>query len=96
MSFVGKYYLVDSGYANQDCFLAPYRGNTYHLQEYRERRGGITSSRELFNYTHSSQGYVWLGGWRVGRRESIGRMESVKDGDDYNNPSSCLVGRRDR
>ena len=41
-------------------------------------------------------GFVWLGGWRVGRRESIGRMESVKDGDDYNNPSSCLVGRRDR
>ena len=41
-------------------------------------------------------GYVWLSGWRVGRRESIGRMESVKDGDDYNNPSSCLVGKRDR
>ena len=41
-------------------------------------------------------GYVWLGGWRVGRRESIGRMESVKDGDDYNNHSSCLVGRRDK
>ena len=76
MSFVGKYYLVDSGYANQDCFLAPYRGNTYHLQEYRERRGGITSSRELFNYTHSSL-RVCLVGWMESRKEG----EYWKDGE---------------
>ncbi|XP_024021807.1 uncharacterized protein LOC112091744 [Morus notabilis] len=50
----GKYYLVDSGYANNDCFLAPYRGSTYHLQEYRARRGRPRTQRELFNYTHSS------------------------------------------
>ncbi|XP_024019754.1 uncharacterized protein LOC112091129 [Morus notabilis] len=29
----GKFYLVDSGYANNGCFMAPYRGTTYHLQE---------------------------------------------------------------
>ncbi|XP_024017303.1 uncharacterized protein LOC112090374 [Morus notabilis] len=50
----GKFYLVDSGYANTGCFLAPYRGCTYHLQEYRARRGRPRSERELFNYTHSS------------------------------------------
>ncbi|XP_024020797.1 uncharacterized protein LOC112091409 [Morus notabilis] len=50
----GKYYLVDSGYTNNDCFLAPYRGSTYHLQEYKARRGHPQSERELFNYTHSS------------------------------------------
>ncbi|XP_024032907.1 uncharacterized protein LOC112095350 [Morus notabilis] len=50
----GKYYLVDSGYANNDCFLVPYRGSTYHLQEYRARRGRPRTQRELFNYTHSS------------------------------------------
>ena len=52
--FVGKFYLVDSGYANKGCFLAPYRGSTYHLQEYRARQGRPRSERELFNYTHSS------------------------------------------
>ncbi|XP_024029783.1 uncharacterized protein LOC112094050 [Morus notabilis] len=50
----GKYYLVDSAYANTNCFLAPYRGSTYHLQEYRARRGRPRTQRELFNYTHSS------------------------------------------
>ena len=54
MICLGKFYLVDSGYPNSNCFLAPYRGVTYHLQEYRERRHGPRSPRELFNYTHSS------------------------------------------
>nr|CAD1835764.1 unnamed protein product [Ananas comosus var. bracteatus] len=27
----GKYYLVDSGYANTEKFLAPYRGERYHI-----------------------------------------------------------------
>ncbi|KAL0367414.1 UNVERIFIED_CONTAM: hypothetical protein Sradi_3631500 [Sesamum radiatum] len=31
----GKYYLVDAGFANYQCFLAPYRGTRYHLAEYR-------------------------------------------------------------
>ncbi|XP_024024743.1 protein ANTAGONIST OF LIKE HETEROCHROMATIN PROTEIN 1-like [Morus notabilis] len=49
-----KYYLVDSGYANTNYFLTPYRESTYHLQEYRARRGRPQTPRELFNYTHSS------------------------------------------
>ena len=32
----GKYYLVDSGYANKQGYLAPYKGNKYHLQEFRD------------------------------------------------------------
>ena len=48
-----KYYLVDSGYTNMPGFLSPYRGERYHLRDYR----GATSPQgpeEIFNYTHSS------------------------------------------
>ncbi|XP_021769643.1 uncharacterized protein LOC110733849 [Chenopodium quinoa] len=48
-----KYYLVDSGYTNIPGFLPPYRGERYHLRDYR----GATSPQgpeEIFNYTHSS------------------------------------------
>lgn len=31
---LGKFYLVDGGYANTPSFLAPYRGVRYHLKEY--------------------------------------------------------------
>ncbi|KAL0303727.1 UNVERIFIED_CONTAM: hypothetical protein Sradi_6240800 [Sesamum radiatum] len=31
----GKYYLVDAGFTNYQCFLAPYRGTRYHLPEWR-------------------------------------------------------------
>lgn len=52
--FVGKFYLADSGYANKDGFLSPFRRETYHLPEYRTRRGGLRNRREVFNYTHAS------------------------------------------
>ena len=32
---VGKFYLVDGGYANTPSFLAPYRGVKSHLNEFR-------------------------------------------------------------
>ncbi|KAL5576959.1 hypothetical protein UlMin_018658 [Ulmus minor] len=48
----GKYYLVDSGYANRGCFLAPYCGQNYHLTD-RRRRGG-DKKKEQFNYRHAS------------------------------------------
>ncbi|KAL5557660.1 hypothetical protein UlMin_033871 [Ulmus minor] len=51
----GYYYLVDAGYANEDCFLAPYRNKAYHLKDCRRLQNGRpTSYVELFNYTHSS------------------------------------------
>ena len=52
--FAGKFYLADSGYANKDGFLSPFRRETYHLPEYRRRRAGLGNRREVFNYTHSS------------------------------------------
>jgi hypothetical protein len=51
--FSGKYYLVDSGYLNEYGFLGPYRGQRYHLQEFR-RRGQPQTREEIFNRMHSS------------------------------------------
>ncbi|EEE55359.1 hypothetical protein OsJ_03402 [Oryza sativa Japonica Group] len=47
------FYLVDSGYPNRPGYLAPYKGITYHFQEYNE---GIMPQhrKEYFNYCHSS------------------------------------------
>ncbi|KAL6336580.1 hypothetical protein AAG906_025135 [Vitis piasezkii] len=50
----GKYYVVDSGYPCISGFLPPYRGERYHLQEYRGRRNQPIRYKELFNYRHSS------------------------------------------
>ncbi|XP_004961062.1 uncharacterized protein LOC101754593 isoform X1 [Setaria italica] len=49
----GKFYLVDSGYANRIGYLAPYKGTKYHLPEF--RAGRIPrGKKEHFNYAHSS------------------------------------------
>ncbi|WVZ89190.1 hypothetical protein U9M48_035623, partial [Paspalum notatum var. saurae] len=47
----GCYYLVDAGYKNYDGFLAPYRGQHYHLKEW---SNPPTKKEELFNMRHSS------------------------------------------
>ncbi|XP_014755538.1 L10-interacting MYB domain-containing protein-like [Brachypodium distachyon] len=49
----GKYYLVDSGYPNDTGYLAPYRGQKYHLPEFRIGRAP-SGKQELFNFAHSS------------------------------------------
>ncbi|XP_020253243.1 putative nuclease HARBI1 isoform X1 [Asparagus officinalis] len=49
-----KYYLVDSGYTNMPGFLSPYRGERYHLNDYRGQNLPPQGTRELFNYLHSS------------------------------------------
>jgi hypothetical protein len=49
---IGNFYLVDSGYTNKAGYLAPYRGQKYHFQEFHQGtmpRG----KKEHFNYTHS-------------------------------------------
>ncbi|KAL2505216.1 putative harbinger transposase-derived nuclease [Abeliophyllum distichum] len=48
-----QFYLVDSGYPNMPGFLAPYRGQRYHLRDY-VGRGRLRGKEELFNYRHSS------------------------------------------
>ncbi|KAG6488709.1 hypothetical protein ZIOFF_049958 [Zingiber officinale] len=47
------YYLVDAGYTNCEGFLAPYRGQRYHLNEWKEGRVP-RSPREFFNMKHSA------------------------------------------
>jgi hypothetical protein len=37
-NFLGKFYLVDDGYAVRPGFLLPYRGTRYHLREFGVRR----------------------------------------------------------
>ncbi|XP_059655698.1 uncharacterized protein LOC132302780 isoform X1 [Cornus florida] len=49
-----KYYLVDSGYANQPGFLAPYRGQRYHFQEYRRASQQPQGREEIYNHRYSS------------------------------------------
>jgi hypothetical protein len=53
LTFVGKFYLVDSGYPNCDGYLAPYKGTKYYLPEFRQgpRPSG---KKELFKFCHSS------------------------------------------
>ena len=35
-------------------FLAPFRGQRYHLRDFRERRHRPRGREEVFNYRHSS------------------------------------------
>ena len=53
MCFVGRYYLVDAGYTNGPGLLAPYRGQRYHINIWRQ--GHQPQSREeYFNMKHSA------------------------------------------
>ncbi|KAG8363101.1 hypothetical protein BUALT_BualtUnG0004500 [Buddleja alternifolia] len=49
-----KYYLVDSGFTNMPGFLAPIRGERYHLNDWRNSGRVPQGREELFNYYHSS------------------------------------------
>ncbi|RVW12489.1 hypothetical protein CK203_093473 [Vitis vinifera] len=49
----GYYYLVDAGYTNGKGFLAPYRGQRYHLNDWREGHMP-TTHEEFFNMKHSA------------------------------------------
>ncbi|XP_057471079.1 protein ANTAGONIST OF LIKE HETEROCHROMATIN PROTEIN 1-like [Actinidia eriantha] len=49
----GHYYLVDGGYTNGEGFLAPYHGERYHLNIWRQGHMP-TSKDEYFNMKHSA------------------------------------------
>ena len=51
-SIAGKYYLVDSGYANRRGYLAPYYDINYHLCD--RRRVGRDHKKKIFNYHYAS------------------------------------------
>ncbi|KAL0404720.1 UNVERIFIED_CONTAM: hypothetical protein Sradi_2112800 [Sesamum radiatum] len=50
---IGKYYLVDAGFTNYQCFLAPYRGTRYHLPEWRGQGRRYRTPQDMFNHAHS-------------------------------------------
>ncbi|XP_038895774.1 protein ALP1-like [Benincasa hispida] len=50
----GYYYLCDAGYPNAEGFLAPYRGERYHLSDWRGARNAPTTATKFFNMKHSS------------------------------------------
>jgi len=50
---IGYYYLVDAGFTNGEGFLAPFRGQRYHLNEWKDGRHPA-NPMEFFNMKHSS------------------------------------------
>jgi hypothetical protein len=69
--YAGKYYHVDAGYPNRPGYLAPYKGERYHVPDW--RRGPAPSGQqEMFNHLHSSirnvverSFGVWKMKWRI-------------------------------
>lgn len=53
MFYIGCYYLVDAGYTNCEGFLAPFRGQRYHLNEWRQGHEP-SSPEEFFNMKHAA------------------------------------------
>jgi hypothetical protein len=70
-TYLVKYYMVDAGYPNRLGYLAPYKGQRYHIPYW--RRGTAPSGKqETFNYLHSSIRNVverafgvWKMKWRI-------------------------------
>ncbi|CAN1301725.1 Protein ALP1-like [Linum perenne] len=50
----GQYYLCDAGYANTEGFLAPFRGQRYHLKEWGGGSSRPRTPEEYYNMKHSS------------------------------------------
>jgi hypothetical protein len=68
---VGKYYVLDAGYPNRHGYLAPYKGERYHLPEW-HRGMEPNSPKEKFNRVHSSIRNVversfalWKNKWQI-------------------------------
>uniref|UniRef100_A0A803LJ23 DDE Tnp4 domain-containing protein n=1 Tax=Chenopodium quinoa TaxID=63459 RepID=A0A803LJ23_CHEQI len=68
----GKYYVVDVGYPNMKGFLAPFKGERYHVPDFRRSTQPPNGFYEVFNYSHSSLRNViertfgvWKKRWRI-------------------------------
>lgn len=68
---IGKYYLVDSGYALRRGYLGPYRQTRYHQNQF-QNQAPPSNHKEKFNRRHSSLRCViertfgvWKGKWRI-------------------------------
>ncbi|XP_038882351.1 uncharacterized protein LOC120073613 [Benincasa hispida] len=78
----GYYYLCDAGYPNAEEFLAPYRGERYHLSDWCGAGNASTTAREFFNMKHSStrnvieRAFGFLKGkWVILRRKSFNPIQ---------------------
>ncbi|KAM3208005.1 hypothetical protein ACQJBY_062975 [Aegilops geniculata] len=67
----GKYYLVDAGYPNRPGYLAPYKGERYHVPDF-QRGAAPRTPKEKFNKIHSSKRNVierafgvWKMKWQI-------------------------------
>ena len=61
---VDKYYLVDAGYPNRPGYLAPYKGERYHVPDF-HRGVAPRTPKEKFNKIHSSKRNVVERGFGV-------------------------------
>jgi hypothetical protein len=68
---VGKYYLVDAGYPNRPGYLAPYKGERYHVPDF-HRGVAPRTVEEKFNKIHSQKRNViernfavWKMKWQI-------------------------------
>lgn len=52
---LGRFYLMDAGYALRPGFLTPYRGVRYHLKEQRQAKSKPENKEELFNLRHAKE-----------------------------------------
>ena len=50
---VGRYYLVDAGYALESGYMGPFKNTRYHLDDFRGVPIETMSRQEKFNLTHS-------------------------------------------
>ena len=50
---VGRYYLVDVGYALESGYMGPFKNTRYHLDDFRGVPVETMSRHEKFNLTHS-------------------------------------------
>ncbi|KAF7826467.1 protein ALP1-like [Senna tora] len=84
-----QYYLVDAGFTNCRGFLAPYRGQRYHLNTWRQGCHP-TSPQECFNMRYSSARNIQ---WKttIARRYTYGGRQPH-----HNEPSDAWSAWRDR
>ena len=68
---LGKYYVVDTRYPNRLGYLSPYKGQRYHIQDWRDGPAP-SGEQEVFNHLHSSLRNVvertfgvWKMKWRI-------------------------------
>ncbi|XP_021750511.1 uncharacterized protein LOC110716197 [Chenopodium quinoa] len=64
--------VVDAGYPNMKGFLAPFKGERYHVPDFRRSTQPPNGFYEVFNYSHSSLRNViertfgvWKKRWRI-------------------------------